>query len=232
MSEVLALFINALCPALLPLLVQYAHAPERITFLTQTGTRLILTILIAMSLLIFGYAPWIAKMYGPGYMESADCIQILICSQAFAAVNALCYYLLLVYNAQGKRAVILGNLALTAFNVILNLVLIPPFKAQGASWATVITEVGLFVMTVLFVQRYTPIRLWRNMLPLLGLAMLSGLIAINLGIWGGITSAIAFVALVFALRLLTPVQLKQLAMERMAAAPVNDKADPRPEVPA
>jgi O-antigen/teichoic acid export membrane protein len=220
-SEVMALFINALCPALLPLLVQRAHDPERITFLTQTGIRLILTLLIAMSLLIFWYAPWIAHMYGPGYAESGGCIRILIWSQAFAAVNALCYYLLLVYNVQGKRAIILANVVLTLFNIGLNFFLIPMFKAQGASWATVITEVVILTTMLTFVRRYTPLRLGRDILLLEGLALASSLIAMGMGPWAGLFSALAFIGLVFGLGLLKPKQLKALALERIGEGHQN-----------
>jgi O-antigen/teichoic acid export membrane protein len=202
-------------------LVQRAHDPERITFLTQTGIRLILTLLIAMSLLIFWYAPWIAHMYGPGYAESGGCIRILIWSQAFAAVNALCYYLLLVYNVQGKRAIILANVVLTLFNIGLNFFLIPMFKAQGASWATVITEVVILTTMLTFVRRYTPLRLGRDILLLEGLALASSLIAMGMGPWAGLFSALAFIGLVFGLGLLKPKQLKALALERIGEGHQN-----------
>lgn len=218
-SEVMALFINALCPALLPLLVQRAHDPERMTFLTQTGIRLILTILITISLLIFWYAPWIAHMYGHGYAESADCIRILIWSQAFAAVNALCYYLLLVYNMQGKRPIILANIVLTLFNVGLNFALIPILKAQGASWATVITEVAILITMLTFVRRYTPLRLGRDILLMETLALVSSLLVMGLGVWAGLLSAFSFVGFVFGLHLLKPTQLKALALERLSEGP-------------
>lgn len=221
-SEVMALFINALCPALLPLLVQGTREPERIRFLTQTGIRLILTVLIAMSLLIYWYAPWITKLYGPGYAESAGCIQILIWSQAFAAVNAMCGYLLMVYNAQGKRPVILVNFALTLLNVGLNFWLIPLLKAEGASWATVITEIFILIAMTSFVRRYTPIRLGRDILVMEGIALLCSCICFKLGIWAGLLSAFGFVGTVFELRLLKPRQLKTLALERIGATPTAE----------
>ena len=218
-SEIMALFINALCPALLPLLVQRANDPERMTFLTQTGIRLILTGLIAMSLLIFWYAPWITRMYGHGYAEAAGCIRILIWSQAFAAVNALCYYLLLVYNAQGKRPIIWANVVLTLLNIGLNFALIPLFKAEGASWATVITEVAILITMLAFVRRYTPLRLGKDILILETLALFCSLAAMNLGIGAGVLSTVGFVGLVFGLKLLQPQQLKALALERLSDQP-------------
>jgi len=216
-SEVMALFINSLCPAMLPLLVQRAHEPERINFLARTGVRLILTALMTMSLLIFCYAPWIASLYGPGYAESATCIRILIWSQAFAAVNAMCYYLLLVYNMQGKRPVIMANLLLTALNVGLNVVLIPLFKAEGSSWATVITEVAILLAMVGFVRLYTPLRLGRDILLVEGLALGSCWLGMHFGLAAGVISTVIFVGAMFGFGLLKPAQIKALALERIGA---------------
>jgi O-antigen/teichoic acid export membrane protein len=216
-SEVMVLFVNSLCPALLPLLVQRSQEHERIRFISRTGIRILMTVLMAMSLLIFWYAPWIAHMYGPGYAESADCIRILIWSQAFVAVNAVCYYLLLVYNVQGKRPVIIANVLMMLLNVGLNWLLIPLLKAEGASWATVITECALLVMMVGFVRLYTPLRLGRDILLVEGLALASSLLAMQFGLWSGIVSAALFVGMIFGLGLLKPSQIKALALERIGA---------------
>ncbi len=220
-SEVMALLINALCPAILPLLVQSAQHPAKIQFLAQTGLRLILTVLIAISLLIFWYAPWIAKLYGPGYAEAAGCMRILIWSQAFVAVNALCYYLLLVYNQQGKRPVILANIGMTLLNIALNALLIPSLHAEGASWATVMTEAAILLCMLGFIRAYTPLRLGKDILAMECLALFSCLpILFTNRLYGGF-SALLFIGLVFTARLLTPQRLKDLALEKLPEAPRN-----------
>lgn len=220
-SEALALIINALCPALLPLLVAHLQQPERLRFIAGTGMRVILSALILLSLLIFWYAPWIVKLYGPGYEEATACMRILIGSQALVAVNALCYHLLLIHNAQGRRPVILNGTLMMALNIGLNLWWIPLFKAEGASWATLMTEIAMTCSMLWFLRRYTPLRLSKDFLILEGMALLSSLPLFWLGDAYGILSAGLFLSLVFGFRLLTPASLRRLAREKLPASPMS-----------
>lgn len=218
-SEVMALLINALCPALLPLLVAHRHQAEALRFLTETGLRLILTALIVLSILLFSYAPWIVKLYGPGYEPAVLCMRILIGSQALVAVNVLCYQLLLIYNAQGRRPVLLGGTLMMCLNIALNLWWIPSFHAEGASWATLITELATVLLMLWFVRCYTPLRLAKDWLYLEFLMALSSFPMIVWGDLYGIVSVILFIALVFIFRLLTPSRLQRLAQARLPESP-------------
>ncbi len=218
-SEIMALLINALCPAMLPLLVANMHAPERIRFLASSGLRLILVVLMAMSLFIFWYAPWIVRLYGPGYEAAAESMRILIWSQMLVAVNSLCYQLLVVYNVQGRWPLILSSLFATALNIGLNALWIPSLRAVGASWATVVTELAIVVMMLGFIARYTPLRLFRDVVLIELLAGLACLPILPLGDRFGLLSVLLFVGLVFAFRLMTPETIRRLALERLHADP-------------
>jgi O-antigen/teichoic acid export membrane protein len=221
LSEVMALLINAMCPALLPLLVKHMHEPDRIGFLAGTSTRLILSGVMMLTLFIFGYAPWIVKVYGPGYAEATLCMRILIWSQALVAINTVCYQLLVIYNAQGRRPVLISSIFMTLLNIGLNLWLIPGLHAAGASWATVVTEAAIAISMLCFLHAYTPLRLVRDVLLIEGLALLSCLPVVMFGGNYGWMSILLFALLVWGLKLLTPEALRTLARERLHEAPTN-----------
>lgn len=223
-SEIMALLINALCPAMLPLLVTHRQEPERIRFLAHTGLRLILSVLMAMSLFIFWYAPWIVAIYGPGYGASASAMQVLVWSQALVAVNSLCYQVLIVYNVQGRPALITASVLSTLLNIALNWWWIPQFRVQGAAWATVVSELAIVGFMLVFLARHTPLRLFKDLLIIEGLALLACLPVIPLGNAYGALSVVFFAGLVFGFRLLTPGALRQLALERLHAAPPNPRS--------
>lgn len=218
-TEVMALLINALCPAILPLLVRHMHTPERIGFLASTGTRLIMSVVIAISLFIFWVSPWIVRIYGPEYGEAARCMQILIWSQALVAVNSICYQLMVVYNMQGRRWAILSGTLVTLLNVGLNFWLIPLLQAEGASWATLATELAMALLTLGLLRAYTPVRLHRDVLVmgiLTALSCVPGLLLGNMAV-----SIFVFILLVFAFRVLTVKDIRVLAHERLHEDPSN-----------
>lgn len=220
-SEVLSLLITAMGPALMPLLVRHTAHPERIRFLAGTGIRTLLLLLMTISLLIFWYAPWITQLYGSAYQPATPCMRILIWSQAMVAVHALCYQLLVVYNVQGRQAVILGGLIMTFINILLNFWLIPVLGALGASWATVFTELGLMILMIQLVQHYTPLRLGRSILGFQALALVSWAPGLLLGEVHGWSSAVLFAGLIFAFRLLSLPDIRALAHEKLHADPPN-----------
>lgn len=223
-SEVMSLLIGALSPSLLPLLVANMDKPERIRFLAGTSTRLVLAVVMVMSLFVFWYAHWIVRLYGPGYGPSAACMKILIWSQALVAVNGLVYQLLVIYNVQGRKPVIISGAAMTLVNIGLNFWLIPILRAEGASLATVITEFLIALSMLWFLRRYTPLRLGLDVLVMEGLALLACVPAWLLAMQGGVLSLLAgliamlaMVGLVLALRLLTLKDLRTLAAERISS---------------
>ena len=228
-SEVMALLANALAPALLPLLVAHMDHPERFRFLAHTGLRLILAALIPCSLFIFWYAPWIVKLYGPGYAASADCLRVLIWSQALVAVNSLCYQVLIVYNVQGKRVMLLSGTATTLFNIGLNYWLIRDYGALGASWATVLTEVAMVAFMLWFIRLHSPLRLVREVGVLFLLMGVACLPPILLGEVYGILSIVLFLGLLWLFRLLSLETIRQLARERLQTSPTNPSPTETPD---
>lgn len=86
------------------------------------------------------------------YPESIPALQILALSVVLLFLNNAFIYTLTAMNRQNDFT----RLALVSLglNLILNLLLIPPLGYLGASWASTLTEVGLFVGGWWLVRRY------------------------------------------------------------------------------
>ncbi|MDQ5938424.1 MAG: Polysacc synt protein [Patescibacteria group bacterium] len=103
-------------------------------------------------------APFIIKsLYTSNYSGSAAPLQILIASLPFLFINfALSYFL----NATDRQRTNTLNLALVMIlNIVLNIVLIPQWQAQGAAAASTISTVALFCLNLAAVYRVTAIKL-------------------------------------------------------------------------
>ena len=129
------------------------------------------------SVLIFVLAnPLLTWLYGGGYPES---VPILMLLSWFFALECLSFSLgdvLTTTDRQWTRAKIQGSAAL--LNIAINLYAIPRYRIYGASVATLITELFVFIAFYWIVRRYVyKIQTWRQ-LPVVVLASLSmGLIA-------------------------------------------------------
>jgi len=102
-------------------------------------------------------APFIIKsLYTSNYSGSAAPLQILIASLPFLFINfALSYFL----NATDRQRTNTLNLALVMIlNIVLNIVLIPQWQAQGAAAASTISTVALFCLNLAAVYRVTAIK--------------------------------------------------------------------------
>lgn len=219
-SEILALVIGAICPSILPILVKTMNVPEKIQFITSTGTRAIIFLLSMVSLILFWYAPVIIDLlYGINFAPSAECLQILIWGQVLVALNTLGYQLLMVYNVQGKRPVMISTFSMVAINILLNLFLIPLYQHIGACWSTLLTEIAMTVTTLYFLHHYTPIRLTKDLLLMGGLTFISCLLPIFFGGFWGFFSVILLALFVSAFQIISPTDIKKLADARLDEDP-------------
>lgn len=97
--------------------------------------------------------PWmVGVLFGSAYAEGAKAlIQLLFVALIFALPNYV-----LVQNAiatQRERFLAAGLSFAVAVNVVLNLYLIPLMGAEGAAWATVLTEMSLCVILTYGLRR-------------------------------------------------------------------------------
>lgn len=94
-------------------------------------------------------APWlIPLLYGPSYSTAASVLVIQVWAGVTVAMSFVHGRWLV---AEGLQKIGLAyTLAGAVVNLGLNLVLIPRYGAVGAAWATLITQVGLMPMQLLF----------------------------------------------------------------------------------
>lgn len=98
------------------------------------------------------FAPLAIKILGgSGFDESVLPLRILFLASSLFFINTLFYYLIFIKD---KVNVLLGSLFVSlVINVILNLALIPKYSYVGASIATVITELLLFVFYIYHIRK-------------------------------------------------------------------------------
>ena len=181
------------------------NEPDKIQFITSTGMRTIMFLLSMATLILFWYAPGIIELlYGINFAPSAECLQILIWGQVLVALNTLGYQLLMVYNVQGKRPVMISTLSMVIINIVLNLFLIPLYQHIGACWSTLLTEIAMTITTVYFLYKYTPIKLGKDLALMSGLTLISCILPIAYGSFWGFFSVITLALLVFAFQIISP----------------------------
>jgi O-antigen/teichoic acid export membrane protein len=90
--------------------------------------------------------PWVIRQFiDPRYIESIKPAQILLAAGIFHG-----WYYLMVGRlmVRGRtRTIATVTLAAAIFNVLANFILIPRYMAEGAAWATLLSEGLLFLLT-------------------------------------------------------------------------------------
>ncbi|MGB9844836.1 flippase [Methanothermobacter tenebrarum] len=95
---------------------------------------------------------FISILYAGGYTSAIIAFQILALFIPFRLVSSITGTLLTSINRQGYRMFSVGISA--AFNIILNLILIPYYSYIGASIATVLSELLLYTLFFFYIGRY------------------------------------------------------------------------------
>jgi len=120
------------------------------------------TIISSKYLAIFGFPiaigcfiladKFILILYAGGYTGAIISFQILALFIPIRLVSTITGTLLSSINRQGYRMFSVGISA--AFNIILNLILIPYYSYIGASIATVLSELLLYCLFLFYIGRY------------------------------------------------------------------------------
>lgn len=118
-----------------------------------------LIIMIVLPLVIGGIvlAPKIISfLYGPAYFPSILAFQILIVSAGIIFLYDGSFKKpLIIFNHQKKIFFALFSGAL--INIVLNLFLIPKYSLYGAAVATLIAQIFIFLLELMFILKYTEI---------------------------------------------------------------------------
>ncbi|MDY6894127.1 MAG: flippase [Thermotogota bacterium] len=145
---------SGLTMSLFPLMSAYYESSENKLIKTYTlGVRYLLIIMLPIAVGITLLADDIIFIiYGTEFIHSTTVLQILIWSIVFSSINSILLSLLISINRQKLNTLSTGVCAFV--NVILNLILIPILSYNGASIATVVTNMVLFTVCFYFVSKH------------------------------------------------------------------------------
>lgn len=170
--------------------------------------------ILALFFFIFGFLfadKVIFLIYGANYNPSIVALQILIFVIPIIFITFLFGNLLAAINKQ--RFVVIVTCIGAILNIILNLFLIPKFSYFGASFATVITELIIFIIMFYYLSRFFHrISITENILkPLVGAIIvavcISLLIYIN-WILALIFGLIVYIPLLYVLKIINKEDIK------------------------
>jgi O-antigen/teichoic acid export membrane protein len=106
---------------------------------------------LVLGLAVFG--PWIVGLYGPGFSEAYLPLLALmagrIVSAGFGSVGVV------LVTAGREKALLVGVASGAGVNILLNLLLIPPFGAMGAATATAVSIIVWNLVLGVLVKRKT-----------------------------------------------------------------------------
>ena len=144
-------FCASITSAFLPRLSYcYEHDKEQFYALIAKGLHIIAFLSIPAATGLFILAPEaIVLLFGAAFMPAAQTLRIfsgLIIVYAFG--NLMCYQMMICSGSEKKHVVVLACAAV--MNVILNLVLIPRFKHNGAAIASVVTEAFINIVESIY----------------------------------------------------------------------------------
>ena len=169
-----------------------------------------------ISLVLGLLSPWIVQILAPGkpaFWRASEAVGIL----AFAGTAYAGYLVLAIGIGRARRTqfnwVITGGAALV--NIVLNVVLIPPYGMMGAAIATVAAYVAMFLGMALNAQRVWPVAYqWRRVLTLSLVA--TGLLVLGKAVSAPLPLAIALCVVypvaLLPLRFYLPAELRRLRL--------------------
>ena len=194
----------------------YPHDLRRVRELTQqAGEYLLMVSLPALAFAIVAATPTVRLLFGDDFAAAGPALPILLGAFVVIALGHLVGSLRIVLELQ-RRFVVYAALGLLV-NVVLNLVLIPPYGFLAAAWVTLATELLVLGLMGLAVTRKLGFH------PLLGRVarVVGAATAMGLSLWGlralgaGLAvlapaALVTYPALLFGLRALTVEQLRTL----------------------
>ena len=151
---------TALVPSIIftviyPKMSAYIELPEKLksVYIVSFKISLIAGLIISV-ITVFFARYFVLFIYGRGYYNGVDSLKILVWAFFFICVSSITSGLISSINRQALVTVVAGFGAV--INICLNFILIPRFSLNGAAFATVITELLMFliyfIMTVRFLK--------------------------------------------------------------------------------
>lgn len=197
--EGLTLVPRILGYALIPTMAAlFSSSPASVTALYRRGSKYLL--LAGLPIAAFGVLasdPFIPLLFGPDYRPSIALSRILLPAAAFMFLSNFAETTLACIN-RWTTIVVASTIAL-GLNVVLNLRWIPTHGAEGAAWATILTEGAYLLMTAGALHAYGYRFSWpaEAARPLLAAAAFAGTLWLTRGL--PLAAAAALASVVFGL---------------------------------
>lgn len=124
----------------------------------------------------------IAVVFGPDYGPAGSALAILVWSVPFSLVRNVTQDTLIACDRENRVLHLTGGAA--GINIVLNLLLVPPYGIQGAAAATLATEIVRFLVAARYLaaEGLRPLPGWRLWRPAVaGLAMVGALLVLEPG---------------------------------------------------
>ena len=171
------------------------------------SVKYLLMIILPIIIGVFLYAGQIVDLiYSNQYSLASTPVQILIWTVCFLFINGAASILL---NAIDKEKTVTKIYIIAAiFNVCLNLIMIPKFSYNGASIATVLSEILITILTLysIFKTAYKPdLSLLKNVIKIIlcGIILAMVLYVINVSVWLAIPiGMIIYIILLFVIQVI------------------------------
>ncbi|MDP3974870.1 MAG: flippase [Candidatus Jorgensenbacteria bacterium] len=183
--QVLYTFPAIVASALLPLLSRLVGIQDKIKFRLLTEKGLALVFAVAFPLAVGGIVlaqPIIGFLYGSEYLPGASAFQILIMTVLVVFPGTILGNIVFAHDKQKKIA---GYIGVTSIgNVVLNVILIPPFGIVGAAVATIVSQAFFNGLMWRFVKRLAPFAVGRHLVKMGIATFIMGLIAFALSAAG------------------------------------------------
>lgn len=150
LSELVAAAIGV---SVFPLLARFAAVDRSraVTLFQRTFDVLIAAATPLVVVMSFAATPVIVLIAGDDYAESGDALRLLAPYVLLSFVTGLSWRALIAYD-EGWTLLRLAT-GILAFNVVLNLLVIPEFGFRGAAATSVVTEVGAVTASLLLLYR-------------------------------------------------------------------------------
>jgi O-antigen/teichoic acid export membrane protein len=190
--------------------------PPRVRRLGQmVADYLAIVSLPALGFTIVASEPVVRLLFGESFIDAAKGLPILMAAFVTICFGYLAGHLVVVLELQ---RLFLRNAALAlAFNVILNLILIPPYGFLAAAWVTLATEVLVTVLTLGAALRRLELRLRFGRIALTAVAAgaMTAAVALLQGVGAPLSVMVAAAAVVYpagllVLRALRPADVREL----------------------
>jgi len=138
---------------LLPKMHRWAHSDrEKFYQVYRQGNIVMLVLGLLAMLAIWLLAPWgVALLFGQNYRQSVGLLMVLAVSAPVLFTASSVGATLVTQTHMKIKVKCMG--AVAGINVILNLLLIPPYGAYGAAVATIISNVSLLAIYYFYAER-------------------------------------------------------------------------------